>query len=150
MWKSETGSHHIRDVVLLRPLCYSILLQDGAVKMACKGINRPNQNELKHEPYRDIVLQKKHSVYTQCYYITSVKNQLQTITRRKLALSFLDTKRYWVSPTQSHGYGFFTLNVSHIVEKNQKRKNVCIKPYSGDAHLVLTHKRSNPGRQMLW
>ena len=52
--KSETGDNPISEVICLTPKCYCVLLEDGTVKNADKGINRSQKTNFKHDTYRDV------------------------------------------------------------------------------------------------
>ena len=56
LWKSETGSNQIKEVVCLAPKAYSVLMQDGTLKQAAKGVSASARKVLNHSLYVDALM----------------------------------------------------------------------------------------------
>ena len=109
------GQQKCLEFIGLRSKCYSMKLQDVTTnnvedKKICKGVGRVAiKNDMKFEHYKkclleSIVLRRKF------YSIRSVKHQLKTVAINKLALSYVDTKR-WIFDCGIHSvpYGSYLI-----------------------------------------
>ena len=102
--KSETGEKQIQEVVCVRTKSYSILMVDGSIKATLKGISKSQHSEIKHEMYRNAVLDCK----TQSFEFGSIKvneKSVDTIKIRRLGISPLDVKRYMINGLDSVSHG---------------------------------------------
>ena len=107
--KNECPCVSIKEIVMLRPKCYSILLENDKAKKTAKGVHRHViSNIITHADYRK-AYEEKLAMYKETRRIGSLKHQLFTLSQRKLALSSFEDKRTWVSPNESLPYGHHSL-----------------------------------------
>ena len=104
LWKSETGSNQIKEVVCLAPKAYSVLMQDGTLKQAAKGVSASSRKVLNHSLYVDALMSNTVTKVPNAN-ITSKKNVLYTTQCDKIALCLLDRKRFWIDENTSVAYG---------------------------------------------
>ena len=121
--KSETGDNPISQVICLAPECYSVLLEDGAVKNTTKGVNRSQKANFRHDTYRDVHDGIVKEIRAPCSTIRSIKNKLCTVIVVRKALSKMDRKRFWLNPNESAAYGHPKINQL----RNQENDGVNVK-----------------------
>ena len=95
----------IEEFVGLRSKMYSLMF-GGREKKTAKGITKAAQTKLKHDMYRDCLLQGKQ-MRSSMNQIRSKNHQLYSITLNKIGLSPFDDKRYVLGngcDTLAHGH----------------------------------------------
>ena len=103
--KSETGSKIITEGIFLKPKLYSLLVQQGERKIAMKGISTKNSVPIRHEKFQNILDNVDLKIYANQARIQKIGENMCTIRQRKLALSVLDLKRYWLDLYTRLAYG---------------------------------------------
>jgi len=93
--KSETGARLIKEVVILKPKMYSVLMEDDSYMTRSKGIPSCHQRVLTHQAFKD-ALNGDASRRVDCFNIRNVKGQICTTRVTKRTLSRFDDKRYYV------------------------------------------------------
>ena len=85
--KNECPGVTIKEIVMLRPKSYSILLEDSVAKKRAKGVQQHVvKNVITHTDYRR-AWEEKETLYRETRRIGSLKHQLFTLSQAKLALS---------------------------------------------------------------
>ena len=84
--KSETADNPISEVICLSPKCYSVLLEDGAVKNTAKGVNRSQKANFRHDTQRDVQDGIVKEIRAPWSAIRSIKNKLYTVNIAKKKL----------------------------------------------------------------
>ena len=110
------GKQKCLEFIGLRSKCYSLKLIDllDNVKLSdkkvCKGLGKTAiKNDLKFEHYKNCLFENQ-LMRNQFFAIRSQKHQLKTVLINKLALSYIDTKR-WLYPCSLHSvpYGSYQI-----------------------------------------
>ena len=109
------GKQKCLEFIGLRSKCYSMKLENilsKAIedKKVCKGVGRVAiKNDMKFEHYKKC-LTESIVLRQQFHSIRSTKHELKTVSIRKLALSYVDTKR-WIFDCGIHSvpYGSFLI-----------------------------------------
>ena len=117
-FKDEFMGEPYWEFILLRPKSYSMISYKQHVehlenKKKCKGIARRNIKRFTHEDYRKTLFTQTAAV-TRCRRMQSHLHVMYTIEQEKVALSFVDDKRFWLSNNNSRPYGFY--NNDHLQE----------------------------------
>jgi hypothetical protein len=112
--KDEATGIKIKEMVLLRPKCYSMQLAEiKASKQRAKGVqSHLVKNILTHDDYLK-TWQEKKAFYCNTRRIGSERHQLFTIQKRKLAMSSFEDKRVWLSDNKSVPYGHYSLQTNY-------------------------------------
>ena len=66
LFKSETSDNPISEVICLAPKRYSILLEDGTVKNAAKGVSQSQKENFRHDTYRDVYYGIFEQIHAPC------------------------------------------------------------------------------------
>ena len=106
--KDECAGRPIAEFVGLRPKMYSILEAKGAEHRRAKGVKKSVvKRELRHEQYKQCLLQKKHR-YDSMNMIRSDNHRMFSVRLNKVSLSPMDTKR-WIADDgiSTHAYGHY-------------------------------------------
>ena len=107
--KNECPAVTIKEIVTLRPKCYSILLDTDKAKKTAKGVQRHViTNTIKHEDYRT-ALSDTAALHVGTRRIGSLLHQLYTLSQSKLALGSFEDKSTWVAPNESVPYRHHSL-----------------------------------------
>jgi len=109
-FKCETEGKSIKEFIGLRPKMYSLSLEDNKEKLTAKGVKKHKiKNELKHEHYRNCLLnyKDKHISY---HTIQSKNHKIGTYKINKVALTHCDDKRFWINDIESRTYGHYKNN----------------------------------------
>ena len=107
--KDEACGVPIREMVFLRPKCYSLLLDGDIEKKRAKGVQScVVRNNIKHAQYK-AVYEENVTLHCNTRRIGSERHQLFTFETTKLALSCFDDKRAWVSENVSYPFGHYSL-----------------------------------------
>ena len=107
--KDEFKGKVCKEIVMLAPKCYSMqIVGERKPKVAAKGIGKEVSSNLTHEDYRDRII-FQNELNKKVRRIQSFKHQLYNITQNKIALSFTENKRAWISDNQSLPYGHYLL-----------------------------------------
>ena len=109
------GKRKCLEFIGLRSKCYSMKLIDIDTKnfdekKVCKGLGRTAiKNDLKFEHYKKCLLENQ-IMRNHFYAIRSKKHQISTVLINKLALSYIDTKR-WLFNCSLHSvpYGSYLI-----------------------------------------
>ncbi len=103
--KDELGGTPLIEFCGIKPKLYCQISADDGCKKVCKGIKKyVIQKKLRMENYKN-ALRENELTYVSINNIESNKHVVSTVTRRKLAINPLDTKRYWVDGTHSRALG---------------------------------------------
>src|SRR5277367_2007764 len=103
----------------LAPKCYSFsLLDDPVPKQACKGVSK---GKLSHQDYKDRY-ESKTELARKVRRMQSFKHIIFNMKQLKIALSFFENKRAWVSDNESYPYGHYK------VTPIQPVRHVCSTP----------------------
>ena len=93
--KNEVAGTMIKEFCGLRPKCYAYRTTDNKVSKKSKGVKRKIvKEELSYQDYKDIVLNPKKRIFKDFNNIESIKHQVTTAKKRKLALSAFDDKHF--------------------------------------------------------
>ena len=102
--KSETGDDIIKSAVLVKPKLYSIETEKSR-KVAIKGINTRNIEDIVHKQFKNILKKPAEKVKRLQTQIRKKKTNMCTIRLTKTVLSAYENKRFWVNAYKSFGYG---------------------------------------------
>ena len=106
--KNEVAGTMIEEFCGLRPTCYANRTTGDKVTKKSKGVKRKIvKEELPYQDYKDIVMNPKKRIFKDFNNIESIKHQVTTAKKRKLALSAFDDKRFILNDginTRSHGH----------------------------------------------
>ena len=158
-FKIETGKYPIREVVALMPKSYSVKTcacaehgDTGSNKSAMKGVFGIARRNIKHKNFVEVHEQIVKEVKMTAYSIRSVRYKLATVKSKKRALASLDRKRYWVSSTESLGFGHPSIVKKKPVglKKDHAKKKKLIKTALPDLKVDLTYKKSLVGRKIFF
>ena len=111
--KSELSDDIISEIIMLTPKCYSILAHDRktneiTTKYACKGVPiRVGKHVYTHDVFRNILNDASYTIpsVTANYIRRNRDNGVSTIKQKKVCLSLIDNKRFWVNINKSYGFG---------------------------------------------
>jgi hypothetical protein len=132
--KNECPAVTIKEIVMLRPKSYSILLESDKAKKRAKGVQRHVVvNTLTHVDYRK-AFEGKDALSCKTRRIGSIHHQLFTLSHTKLALSSFEDKRTWVTANESLPYGHHTLGQVRLVHSA---------PMPMDPNIVLEDDNTN-------
>ena len=109
-FKDEAASTPIVEFVGLRSKMYSYMKDNKLGGKTAKGIKKNIiKNNIHHENYKDVLLNKKQLRHTM-KAIRSEKHQLGSYEINKVSLSCYDDKRYLLEDgIMSYAYGHFSL-----------------------------------------
>ena len=106
--KNDIAGKEIKEFCGLRPKCYVNRTTDDKVTKKSKGVKRKIvKEELSYQDYTDIVMNPKKRIFKDFNNIESIKHQVTTAKKRKLALSAFDDQRFILDDginTRSHGH----------------------------------------------
>ena len=106
--KNEVAGTMIKEFCGLRRKSYAYRTTDDKVTKKSKGVKRKIvKEELSYQDYKDIVLNPKKRIFKDFNNIESIKHQVTTTKKRKLALSAFDDKCFILDDginTRSHGH----------------------------------------------
>jgi hypothetical protein len=123
------GKYHCNEFVGLRSKCYAMSLVETKSKLMsekkiCKGIGRSAiKNRLKFNLYKKCLFEKK-THQERFNSIRSINHNISTLKHRKLALTYLDTKR-WIFNCGIHSVPFG----SKFIKKYQTKCPRCINSF---------------------
>ena len=103
-FKDECAGKRIKQIIMLRPKMYSILLEDDSTINRAKGISKSIVAKTKHQLYKD-VYKKQISSEVEMTILKSTLHQIHTKTFKKRALSIWEDKRCWLSKNISLPHG---------------------------------------------
>jgi hypothetical protein len=106
--KDEFKGATCSEIIMLAPKCYSMSLLNGSVKTKAKGVGRRVTQTLTHEDYRQRYMTQTELIKT-IKRMQSFKHVIYNIAQAKIALSFMDNKRYWLSDNDSLPYGHYKI-----------------------------------------
>jgi hypothetical protein len=107
LFKDESCGNLFKEMIFLRPKCYSLLYVNNREILKAKGVNIKN-TELRHDSYRK-VYEEGGTISVAQTRILSKNHQLYTEKSTKKALECLDDKRVWIGPNTSLAYGHYRL-----------------------------------------
>jgi len=107
--KDELPGQVVREAVLLKPKCYSMITVAGYEKKTAKGVQYCVRQAISHEKYRQVFERQIEIVRTVRRFQTE-NHVVSTIQQQKWALSCTDTKRAWISANTSLPYGHYALD----------------------------------------
>jgi hypothetical protein len=110
--KNEYPNDPIESFIGLRSKCYSLKFANTKEKQIAKGIR--NRDQLKHEMYNDILINKE-DLYVPQTSLRSFKQTMYRISQEKKALCVNDDKRAWTGKDSvpfSENWGD-TLSLNH-------------------------------------
>ena len=122
--KDELASETCVEFYGLRSKCYAFRCKSSSngesYKKICKGIKRNVvKNDIDFDMYKQ-ALRNEKEIRVGMYNIESHKHQLQTVYKKKVALSAFESKRYLLNcGIHSHPYG------SVLISRNQGKCNKC-------------------------
>ena len=93
---------------MLAPKCYSMALLEGDDKRKAKGVGRRVTATLTHEDYKQRYLTRIELIKN-VRRMQSFNHVIFNITQAKVALSFMDNKRAWITHNDSLPYGHYKL-----------------------------------------
>ena len=106
--KNEVAGTEMKEFCGLRPICYAYRTTDNKVTKKSKGVKRKiMKEELSYQDYKDIVLNPKKRIFKVVNNSESIKHQVTTTKKRKLALSAFDDKCFILEDginIRSHGH----------------------------------------------
>jgi hypothetical protein len=108
LFKDESCGNRFKEMIFLRPKCYSLLYENNKEVLKAKGVNIKN-SELRHDSYRK-VYEEGGSISVAQTRILSKNHQLFTEKSTKKALQCLDDKRVWIGRNWSLAYGHHKLS----------------------------------------
>ena len=97
------------EIIMLAPQCYSMSLLESGDKRKAKGVGRRVTATLTHDDYKQRYLTRTELVKN-VRRMQSFNHVIFNITQAKVALSFMDNKRAWLSANDSLPYGHYKLN----------------------------------------
>ena len=109
-FKDEAAGIPITEFVGLRSKMYSYIKDNHKGGKTAKGIKKNTiKNDIKHEDYKNILINKKQIHHTM-KTIRSSKHQLGSYEINKVSLSCFDDKRYISNDgIKSHAYGYYAI-----------------------------------------
>ena len=105
--KNEVAGTMIKEFCGLRPKCCAYRTTDEKTTKKSKVKRKIVKEELSYQDYKDIVLNPKKRIFKDFNNIESIKHQVTTAKKRKLALSAFDDTRFILDNginTRSHGH----------------------------------------------
>ena len=106
--KDEFKGAVCSEIIMLAPKCYSMAVEGGDKRKA-KGVGRRVTATLTHDDYKQRYLTRTELVKN-VKRMQSFNHVIFNITQAKVALSFMDNKRAWLSANDSLPYGHYKLN----------------------------------------
>src|SRR3981189_1264592 len=106
--KDEFKEAVCSEIIILAPKCYSMAVEGGD-KHKAKGVGRRVTATLTHDDYKQRYLTRTELVKN-VKRMQSFNHVIFNITQAKVALSFMDNKRAWLSANDSLPYGHYKLN----------------------------------------
>jgi hypothetical protein len=107
--KDEMGGKVITEAICLLPKSYSLMTEDFIGDehqvIACKGVPYREQKKIKHQTYRDLLAGRIKQVFVKCSNIRSKNFNLYTTHTKKVGLSNIDIKRFYITNTKSVAFG---------------------------------------------
>ena len=107
--KDEMGGKIITEAICLLPKSYSLLTEDPVNGIehiiAAKGVPFNAQRRIKHKTYQDLLDGRIKQVFVKCSNIRSKNFNLYTTHTKKVGLSNIDIKRFYLDKTKSVAYG---------------------------------------------
>ena len=113
--KDEMGGKNIDSITVLKSEMYCIKVGDTE-KKAAKGVQK---NQIESQLSQNVFLeclQKENIFHTTMRRIQSRKHKLQAIEQKKLALTSLDDKRYYINAFESYAFGHFKTIESSLMD----------------------------------
>src|SRR5277367_2831912 len=107
--KDELPGQVVREAVLLKPKCYSMITVAGYEKKTAKRVHFCVRQAIAHDKYREVFERQIEIVRTVRRFQTE-NHVVSTIQQQKWALSCTDTKRAWISANTSLPYGHYALD----------------------------------------
>jgi hypothetical protein len=105
--KDEFKGKICTEIVMLTPKCYSMAYyKDEQTKCTAKGVGREVIKTLRHDDYKARVLTSTELIRT-VKRIQSYNHKLFNVEQSKIALSYFDNKRYWITSNTSLPYGHY-------------------------------------------
>jgi hypothetical protein len=93
---------------MLAPKCYSMSMVEGKDLRKAKGVSGRVTKAFTHDDYRQRYLTRTELLRS-VKRMQSYNHVIFNITQSKVALSFRDNKRYWLTPNYSLPYGHYKI-----------------------------------------
>jgi hypothetical protein len=107
--KDEFKGKTCREIVMLAPKCYSMAMSDGGKdQRKAKGVGKSVIQKLSHNDYKQRYITRTELI-RQVKRMQSFNHVIFNVTQSKIALSFMDNKRCWLSPNESLPYGHYKI-----------------------------------------
>jgi len=107
--KDEVAGEHIKEAVLLKPKCYSMLTMSGEQqKRTAKGVQRCERDRFTHQQYVN-VYKRQEEFSCKMRRFKCKDHIVSTIEQEKWALSVVDNKRAWINANVSLPFGHYQI-----------------------------------------
>lgn len=111
-FKDECQGKEIKEWISIRAKCYSYVMDEDDKEMKKIGGIRACviNNEITHKMYKDCLEDDRTVISKKQNSIRSKDHVLHSVTTEKIAMTSLETKRYWISPYESLPYGHYNIS----------------------------------------